>query len=83
MMPLIFLLTAAAVIFALVRWRRSRAIFVLAFGLWVALPLYNKWILSDCSGDCGIRIDLIPVGIVLLLASGFALFEAARRWRDR
>jgi hypothetical protein len=78
-----FLLAIAGVIYALTRLRRSNLIFFLAFGIWAALPFYDHWILSRCPGDCGIRIDLIPVGVVVILASGFAMFEIIRRWRAR
>ena len=83
MIMLIYPLLLAVLIYSLVRWRRSTFILVLAIGLWAALPLYNRWVLSDCRGDCGIRVDLIPIGIVLLVTSGFAIAEAIRRWRAR
>ncbi len=82
MIALIFLAVAMAIVFLLIRWRRSNLVFVLALGLWFALPFYNQWILSRCSGDCNIRVDLFLVGPLVLLASGFAVFEALRRWRS-
>jgi hypothetical protein len=83
MIMLLFVLAIAGLVFALFRWRRSNMIFVLALLLWFALPFYNQWILSRCSGDCNIRVDLLLVAPLMLIASGFALFEAVRRWRGR
>jgi hypothetical protein len=83
MIILVFVLAIAALVFLLLYWRRSNLIFILALGLWFALPFYNQWILSTCSGDCNIRVDLLLVAPLILIPSGLALFEAFRRWRGR
>ena len=79
----VFISVIAAMIIVLWRWRRHNAIFILSFGLWFTLPLYNRWILSKCPGDCAIRIDLIAVVPLIFLASMFAIAEAVRRWRAK
>ncbi len=79
----VFISVAAAILYVLWRWRRHNVIFILAIGLWLALPLYNSWILSRCSGDCSIRVDLIVVAPLILLATVLAIAEAIRRWRAK
>lgn len=82
-MPLLtwlLLITAAAL------WARhsGRSAAAWAAGLgWIALPGYNAWLRQGCSGDCGIRVDLLVVLPVLLALTATALWQWARaRRRD-
>ena len=65
------------------RFRRSGAIFGLAIAAWISAFFWNAWILKGCSGDCNIRVDLVLIAPLVLIATGFALAEAIRRWRRR
>ncbi len=64
------------------RFRRSNAIFGMAIAAWVGAFFWNDWILKGCSGDCNIRVDLVFIAPLVLIATGFALIEAMRRWRN-
>ncbi len=70
----------AALIF---RFRRSSVIFGLAIAAWIGAFFWNAWILQTCPGDCNIRVDLVLIAPLVLIATGFALAEAIRRWRGK
>jgi len=80
---LLICLTIAALL--AIAWFYSRGVIVLvASVLWAIFPFYNFWILTNCSGDCNIRIDLLLVGPILLIVSVLALVSVVRRaWRKR
>ena len=42
MIILLIVLAITALVFALFYWRRSNFIFILALGLWFALPFYSQ-----------------------------------------
>jgi hypothetical protein len=65
----------------LFRFRRSNAIFGLAIAGWIIAFVWNSWILRTCPRDCGIRVDLVVIAPLLLIATGFAIAEALRRWK--
>lgn len=69
----------------LARWLGVQASPWAALAGWVLLPIYNRWLLADCMGDCGIRIDLLVVLPVLLTLTVMALWRwiRVRRHRDR
>jgi hypothetical protein len=46
--------------------------------LWGAYPAYEFWIQSTCSGDCGIRIDLLLVAPVVFIISSLAVLAISR-----
>lgn len=77
-MPLLFWLLLIAAV-ALWARRSGRAVAPWAASLaWLALPGYELWLRKGCSGDCGIRIDLLVVVPVLLALTIAALW----RWRQ-
>lgn len=47
---------------------------------WLSLPAYNTLLLSNCPGDCGIRVDLLVVGPVVLTLT---VIWVAQIWRGR
>jgi hypothetical protein len=75
LMPFLFI----GALVALYLLRQNAALFPIAIAAWPAAFWYNQWILSRCSGDCGIRIDLIIVAPLLLLVTYLAVKEALRR----
>jgi hypothetical protein len=77
LMPLFFI-GALILLYVL---RQNAVLFPIAIAAWPAAFWYNHWVLSRCSGDCGIRIDLIIVAPLLLLVSYLAVKEAWRRRR--
>jgi hypothetical protein len=78
LLPVVFI----GVLVLLFKFRRSTALFPIAIAIWPAAFWYNQWILSRCSGDCGIRIDLIFVVPLVLLITVLAAGEAYRRRRS-
>jgi hypothetical protein len=83
MLPLLcWLLLLAAVASWARRGGRSAAAWAAAVG-WLALPLYNVWLRKGCSGDCGIRVDLLVVAPVLLVLTSVALWGWVRRRRRK
>lgn len=45
----------------------TRSMAIVAAAAWLSLPVYNHWVVSNCPGDCGIRVDLLIVAPVLLM----------------
>ena len=78
---LLFLIVIGTFAALLFRFRRSNTIFGLAPATWIAAIVWNWWILDTCSGDCNIRVDLVPIAPLVLLATGFAIAQAFRWWR--
>ena len=58
----------------------TRSMAIVAAAAWLSLPVYNHWVVSNCPGDCGIRVDLLIVGPVLLLVTLAWLWAW---WRQR
>ena len=79
--PVLFLIVIGGFSALLIRFRRSGSIFGMAIAAWIGAFAWNAWILQTCSGDCNIRVDLILIAPLLMIATGFALAEALRRWR--
>ncbi len=79
----LFFIVIGVFVALLFRFRRSNAIFGLAIAAWVGAFVWNAWILQTCSGDCNIRVDLVLIAPLVLIATGFALVEAFRRWRGK
>lgn len=71
---------AAALAFGL---RRRRACIAVAAAVWLSLPFYNAWILAGCSGDCSIRVDLVPIAPLVVLATIPALAYARGKRAQR
>ena len=87
MLPLLVWLVLVTVVFWWARrTARSASVWGAAVG-WILLPFYDAWLRKGCSGDCGIRIDLLviaPVLLVLTLVAVRRLVAAAwRRYHDR
>jgi hypothetical protein len=80
MVPFLMLAGALALAMALHRLRNTFWVIALGGGLWAALPFYNSRILANCSGDCGIRIDLLLVAPLLMAGSVLALRMLWRAW---
>ncbi len=78
----LFFIVIGVFLALLFRFRRSNAIFGLALAAWAGAFFWNNWILSTCSGDCNIRVDLVLIAPLVLIATGFALVEALRRRRN-
>ena len=84
-MFLLLLVCLAIAALFVVAWLYTRGVVVLvAIVLWAIFPLYNYWILNNCSGDCNIRIDLLLIAPILLIVSVLALVSVIRRaWKQR
>jgi hypothetical protein len=49
---------------------------------WLTLPIYNYAIASSCPGDCGIRVDLFLVFMVLVpLTLSWLVKSLLKMWR--
>jgi hypothetical protein len=67
---LIVALLYAVILRGFVKWRASIYGLATPALLWLALPVYDRWIRTHaCSGDCGIRVDLVFIAPLLLLAA--------------
>jgi hypothetical protein len=83
MLPLLcWLLLVAAVAWWARRSGRFASSWAAAVG-WISLPLYDAWLRKGCSGDCGIRVDLLVVVPVLLLLTSVALWGWVHRRRRK
>jgi hypothetical protein len=51
--------------FAMLKLKRTALGWATLAG-WLTFPVYNYMILSSCPGDCGIRVDLLLVAMLLL-----------------
>ena len=78
----LYFIVLAIFLVLIVHFRRSTFIFALAIAGWIGALIWNNWILSTCSGDCNIRVDLVLIAPLVLIATGFALAEAFRRGRQ-
>jgi hypothetical protein len=78
----LYFIVLAVFLALIIRFRRSSSIFALAIAGWIGALFWNNWILSTCSGDCNIRVDLVLIAPLVLLATGFALAEALRRGKQ-
>lgn len=58
----------------------ARSMAIVAAAAWLSLPVYNHWMVGNCPGDCGIRVDLLIVGPVLLMVT---LAWLLAWWRQR
>ena len=70
----------AAVFFAGLWWKRRRASAAAAAGLWALYMVYEYLMYARvlCSGECNIRVDLLLLYPLLLVASGWAAWQARR-----
>lgn len=58
----------------------ARSMAMVTAAAWLSVPIYNHWVVAGCPGDCGIRVDLLIVGPVLLLLTVAWLLAW---WRQR
>lgn len=75
----LYLLVLAVFLALVVRFRHSAAIIPLAIAGWIGAYFWNGWILSTCSGDCNIRVDLVLIAPLVLAATLFAVIRAVRQ----
>ena len=47
----------------------TRSMAIVTAAAWLSVPVYNHWVVGNCPGDCGIRVDLLIVGPVLLMVT--------------
>ena len=47
----------------------TRSMAIVTAAAWLSVPVYNHWVVGNCPGDCGIRVDLLIVGPVLLIVT--------------
>jgi hypothetical protein len=78
------LLLYAIIVTRFARWRHSFMGLLVPALLWLALPLWNWFVLRHaCSGDCNIRIDLVLIAPLLAIATALAVVTGRTLLRDR
>jgi hypothetical protein len=79
----LFVAAIATMIAVIIRFRRTKYVFLIMVASWLGYFLWNEWVLSDCGRDCWMRYDIPFVAPIPLLATGLALAEAIRRRRNK
>ncbi len=79
MLIILSIVLLVAFISLLFRFRRSNVIYYLAAASWVSAYFGRRMILQNCTGDCGVRVDLVVIVSVLMLTNGFAIVALWKR----
>lgn len=75
---LLVLIAFAATCYCLYRFRRPPAVHVMTIVLWLAALALNQWVLSTCSGDCNIRVDLVFTVPPVLISTAMSVLALIR-----